>query len=137
MTMTASDIENMLIGLERRVSMLEDNRGTKATPQMDESTFSFDKLQNAWANKQVRKDPKFWKGPSYEGKLYSECPADYMKALASSMTYRAAMSKDDPKSQEKNKAGKTWAEVNAMEAKIARTWAAAKAAGHSIESDPF
>ena len=79
----------------------------------------------------VGKDPhqKYWDGPSMVGKRYSECPSDYLGALASFKDYCANLkSKDAEKLAESGdvegaKAKAKYADYDRKDAARARGWA--------------
>lgn len=56
-------------------------------------------LDSQWGDPVIKKDPPRWKGNSYAGSKMSECPADYLEAVARLFDWMA--SKDDEQ-------GKTW-----------------------------
>lgn len=50
-------------------------------------------LDGQWGNPEIRKDPKNWQGPSYAGQRMSDCPPDYLRAVAGLFDWMAK--KDD------------------------------------------
>lgn len=128
--------------LEARVAKLEAavfKGGGANRPAGDERLLGAEQLAQPWANKEVRKDPKYWKGDSYVGKTYSQCPAEYLDKMAESLAYKASMERQDnpPKLQTSGKnAGKPWYESTEFEAKIVRSWAANKRATVADNSLP-
>lgn len=84
--------------------------------------FSFDKLELEWADKTVTRDPKFWKGESYKGRKYSECPVDYLKKLADEFAYKARAGRAENPPRVQNN-GKPWYEQDEFNAKLVNTWA--------------
>lgn len=76
-------------------------------------------------DQEVRKDPKSWKGGSYAGRMYSECPPDYLEELAGLFDWMAtkddesgARGETDPRGNLRS--GK-WKRADAA---LARGWAA-------------
>jgi hypothetical protein len=51
-------------------------------------------LDDAKGNPVVRFDPRDWKGPSFKGKPFSLCPADYLEALAAAFDSMGANADD-------------------------------------------
>lgn len=73
----------------------------------------------------VRKDPKGWDGPSFEGRAMSECPPDYLEKLAGLFDWMAAKDDEAGAKGETNakgypKSGK-WKREDAQ---LCREWAA-------------
>lgn len=120
-----SDIEAKLQGLEQRVAKLEGAKIVSAVAADSSSIFPFVKLDETWANAQVRKDPKFWDGESMVGKTFSECSAEYLEKLAGYYQYMAERAAGDPNPKCDAK-GKPYFERDKFTAKLARTWAAFK-----------
>jgi hypothetical protein len=69
----------------------------------------------------IRRDPKRWQGPSYVGKHYSECPADYLLTLADFKEWSAANPRPD--------ADPKYADYDRRDAARARGWAKRNANG--------
>lgn len=76
----------------------------------------------------VKKDPKKWGEkdgePSMIGKHYSQCPAAYLKQVASLEEWKAMKTMQDPDTTQQK-----WVQYNLRAASLARGWAA-------IVSDP-
>lgn len=72
-------------------------------------------LDGPYGNPEVRFDPKRWKGPSYVGQKFSDCPSDYLECFADFADWLA-----DKRRQEgdEKKAG-----YAARDASRARGWA--------------
>lgn len=75
-------------------------------------------LDSQYGNPQVRKDPsaKYWDGESFAGMQYSECPPDYLNALAKWLEATAFMKRKNPK-DEKDEKYAYFAEKDAARAK--------------------
>lgn len=88
---------------------------------------------------EVKRDPKGWKGPTCEGKRYSECPSEYLEKLASLYDWMADRDDEAGARGETNargypKSGK-WKREDAQ---LAREWAAytrAKKAAPASDDD--
>lgn len=80
-------------------------------------------LSLSWANFTITKDPPRWDGPSYVGRVMSECPADYLLNLAGFFEWKAKKGREEnpPRCNDK---GKPWYERDELTAKLARGWAA-------------
>lgn len=70
-------------------------------------------------------DPKTWKGPTFRGKKYTECPADFLDHLAAALTSIAA--KED--SEKKLYKGRPASGYSRQAAARARRWAYRKRLG--------
>lgn len=90
-------------------------------------------LDNSWADKVVRKDPKFWQGDSYEGQKWSACPPAYLDKLAASLEYSANKESQNPDAK-KNAKGEPYWRGTLFEASLVRAWAARKRASVSLPS---
>lgn len=91
-------------------------------------------LTSEYDNPTVRKDPKQWLergGASYEGRRFSECPADYLEALASLFDWKARKDEEAGKTYTNRTTGKEMptAPLERKNAARARAWAKQKA-GH-------
>jgi hypothetical protein len=71
-----------------------------------------------YGDPEVRKDPKFWTGPSMVGKTYSQCPPAFLESLASMLDWKAEKELEDP-DPERSK----WAPRSRKDAARARAWA--------------
>jgi hypothetical protein len=79
-------------------------------------------LDNAWADKEIKKDPKRYSGPTMVGLRYSQAPAAWHEAQASFLDWKAEQGrKENPVRLNNN--GKPWHEADTFEAKICRAWA--------------
>lgn len=131
-----SAIEARLAALESRPASAGSTSGSVA-PDAD--------LDSQWGDPVVRKDPKRWLengGASYVGVPFSQCPPDYLYALASLADWKA--SKDDEKGTEE---AAKYAKYARKDAARARGWAAragkvaqvpqAAPAKRTIDADSF
>jgi hypothetical protein len=108
-----SAIEARLAALESRPASSGSASGAVA-PDSD--------LDSQWGDPVVRKDPKRWLesgGASFVGVPFSQCPPDYLDALASLADWKAG--KDDEKGTEE---GAKYAKYARKDAARARGWAA-------------
>jgi hypothetical protein len=100
----SAELDLVLMRLEMKIDRLLAQTGPKR-PAEDEKVF---------------KDPKekYWDGDSYAGSRFSECPADYLRAMAK---YKAACAWANRKEGDPSKA--QYAERDDATAKLAREWA--------------
>ena len=66
------------------------------------------------------KDPRDWNGPSMKGRLFSECPPEYLDLVASRLDYFAQKADAEGKT---TSSGKPAAPFNRADAARARGWA--------------
>lgn len=71
-------------------------------------------------NLSIRSDPKRWIGPSYAGCKYSECPPEYLDAVASFKDWQAGKDEESGAVDAKGRKKSMWAR---KDAKLARGWA--------------
>lgn len=87
-------------------------------------------LDGQYGNPEVRKDPKDWTGPSYVGKFFSDCPAEYLDMIASLNEWRAKKDDEAGARGETNAKGKPKdGHFARLDAARARGWAARARAG--------
>lgn len=110
--------EERIAALEARVAILEE----MAQPA---------DIDSQYGDPDIRKDPtaKYWSGTSYQGKKMSECPADYLEALAKYKDACAVMSAKEGTPDKLKYAG-----YDRRDAKRARAWAERK---RKSGADPF
>lgn len=80
---------------------------------------------NEWGDKEIRKDPPRWKGDPHKGDRWSQCPADYLDALAQFLEWAAGKKREDAAAldgEEKAKAIK-YAGYDEADAAKVRGWA--------------
>ncbi len=77
-------------------------------------------LDSEWGNPIVRKDPRDWKGPSFVGCNFSECPPEYLDQLAGLFDWMA--DRDEEKGAV-TKGKKPSAPYKRSDAARARGWA--------------
>jgi hypothetical protein len=78
-------------------------------------------LDNAWADKEVRKDPPRYQGPSMVGRHYSEVHSEWHDANAGYLDWKAAKGREETPVR-LNAKGRPWWESDVFEAKICRAW---------------
>lgn len=78
-------------------------------------------LDSQYGNPEVRFMPRDWTGPSYKGRKFSECPAEMLDMLASTLDYFG--DKDEAEGAVTSK-GKPSAPFKRQDAARARGWAA-------------
>ena len=81
-------------------------------------------LDSKFGDVEIRKDPPRWKGESFAGKRYSQCPIEYLETMASFLDWKAA------KDSEKGTAdGDKYANYARKDAARCRGWIARKESG--------
>ena len=84
-------------------------------------------LEAAWADKEISRDPKQWKGPTQVGRMYSRAPADWLRMAAGNADFKAQKGREEVPVRMSNKVkdGKPvpWYESDLFEAKLLRAWA--------------
>jgi hypothetical protein len=94
-------------------------------------------LDGEWGDPIVKKDPSRWKGDSYAGSRMSQCPSDYLRAVASLVDWQADQ---DEKTNHvyTNKEGKQvpTAPFKRRDAARARGWAK-RNEGRAVQAQPF
>lgn len=127
-------MEERIAALEARVTALESSKGK---PAANTDTFSLDKLENAWADKEVKKVPSTWKLGDVIGKKYSELTPEEAQELAGFYEWKAQKGREEVPVRKRDD-GKPWHENDSFEAKLLRTWAVKpKTTDSSSESPPF
>lgn len=76
-------------------------------------------LDSDWGNPVVRKDPRGWKGDSFVGCRFSECPPEYLDELASLFDWMGDKDEEEGKTYK----GKPTAPYKRSDAGRARGWA--------------
>ena len=102
-------------------------------------------LDGQYGNPEIRRDPKDWKGPSFVGKYFSDCPPDYLEMIASLNDWRAKKDDEAGAAGEVNGKGKPKdGHFARLDAARARGWAARarsaprpKAPPRPAAEDPF
>jgi hypothetical protein len=111
----------LIVNLAKRLpqeAALQAPAGARVIPQPEAATDR--ELNSQYGNPTVYKDPPRWNGESYAGMTFSECPADYLDALASFFEWRAQKEEEEGKVDSK---GRPRAEWSRKDAKLARGWA--------------
>jgi hypothetical protein len=78
-------------------------------------------LDSKYGDPKVPTNPRDWKGPSFKGRQFSECPAEFLDLLADTLEYFAT--KADEK-DERTGSGKPVSDYKRKDASRARGWAA-------------
>lgn len=117
-------IEERLKILELEVALLKHHMAKTScapTPSVPDDVASDKELDGKYGNEPVRKDPsaKYWTGQSYVGRRLSECPPDYLDAMAK---YQSACAFMNEKSGDPERA--KFIVYNRLDAARARGWAA-------------
>jgi hypothetical protein len=99
-------------------------------------------LASEYDNPVVRKDPRQWLergGASYEGRKFSECPPDYLEALAGLFDWQAKKDAESGATYVSKKTGETVATApfKRKDAARARAWAKANASKPAAKRDDF
>ena len=132
--------EKKVASLEARITKLErggvsssDSGSANGGGHSDRVQAASDSdLDGQWGNPEIRFDPKdkHWSGASYVGRRFSECPADYLDAMAKSLEASAygleKGAEEDPTDAE---AKRKKARFKRLDAARAKGWAARVRAG--------
>jgi hypothetical protein len=89
-------------------------------------------LDGQWGDPEVRKDPKRWDGESMVGKRFSECPAEFLRTLASFFIWQA---EKDEKTGDETKI--KYAGYKRRDASRALGWAKRIDAGYKPPANPL
>jgi len=89
-------------------------------------------ISGEYGDKEVRKDPQRWQGPSMVGKRWSQCPADYLEMLAGLCDWKANKN-DEEFASTGNADKKKYARYEREDAKRIR--AHAQRAGKSVQTN--
>jgi hypothetical protein len=89
-------------------------------------------LDGQWGDPEVRKDPKRWDGESMVGKRFSQCPAEFLRTLASFFIWQA---EKDEKSGDEQKI--KYAGYKRRDAARALGWAKRIDAGYKPPANPL
>lgn len=117
-----SELKQTLSELVGRVTKLENKLVSTEAKASDKDVFPFVKLDEAWADQQIKYDPKSWKGETQVGKTFSQVPVEYLDDYAAYYQWRYVKGTQDPTPKCDAK-GKPWYERDKFTAKLARTWA--------------
>lgn len=134
--------------LEARVLVLESKIGNGATLSASASPTSAGggaiasdyEMSGEWGNPTVHKDPPRWKGDSFAGCQFSECPSDFLIELANFHDWAASKDEENKKTYLHKKSGeqRPTAPLRRKDAALARGWAKrneGKVAAEAPESD--
>lgn len=135
---TLQQLEAVVAALNMRVAVLEGTvatlaRGGKPASGGPILVASDADLDGQYGDPEIRRDPPKWKGPSYVGRTYSACPADYLRDLAGFLDWGAG--KDEETGYTDSK-GRATAPYKRKDASRARGWAARVEQGGSGPSQP-
>lgn len=92
-----------------------------ATMVVAPSVASDSELDSQYGDPKVNFNPRGWKGQSFKGRRYSQCPPEFLDALAEALDYFAG--KADEKNEVTDK-GKPVGDFKRKDAARARGWAA-------------
>lgn len=110
--------EEVLARLDRIEAALKGGSRAPAPPAPGVAAPASD-LDSKWGDPEVRYDPKRWRGESYKGRRYSECPADYLLELAGFLDWMAGKDEEEGGAEKLKYAG-----YKRKDAARARGWAA-------------
>jgi hypothetical protein len=74
-------------------------------------------LDSKFGDPVVRKDPKRWDGPSFQGQPFSRCTPEFLDCLAAFFEWKSEKENEDPEK-------KKYADYSRKDAARARGWAA-------------
>lgn len=124
---TLDDVMSKLDRIEKKVNALKGGGGASASQNGNgpvSDTFPMDKLSLDWADKEIRRVPSNWKFRQVVGMKYSQLTSEEALSLAGTSQWKSENpQRDDEGNPKKKDNGKTWAESDAFEAKLLRTWA--------------
>ena len=123
-------ILEVLARLEAKVDRLLAQQGGSAAPGVASDA----DLDGQYGNPEVKKDPpRNWSGASFVGSRFSECPPEYLDALASFFDWKAGKDEEQAKAagddEDTAKAKAKYARYARTDAARARGWAARLRAG--------
>lgn len=139
---TLDDVMSKLDRIEGMVKALKGGGASTSASQNGNGpvsdTLPLDKLTNDWALKEVKKVPSNWKFRQVVGLKYDQLTWEEAESLASFFQWKSDKPQlDDDGQPKKMDNGKTWAEKDAFEAKLLRTWAIKlKSNGPGTKSNP-
>ena len=77
-------------------------------------------LDGQYGNPVIRTDPRRWDGPTFRGRRYSECPPEYLDALAEFLEWQGQQS---DKKNERSNSNRPLGDYRRQDAARARGWA--------------
>lgn len=85
-------------------------------------------IDGLYGDPEIRKDPKYingkpYKGPSFVGRKYSQCPSDYLIGVAMFLEWTVGQDKDKGEDARKSDKGVFYWTYNEKDALKARAWA--------------
>lgn len=132
--MNVEELEKRLVALETVVARVAAAFGGSSGASVQGEVASDSDLDGEHGNPVVRKDPKLWKGASFEGKKFSQCSPEYLESVASLCDWKAKKNDADPEKQK-------YAAYDRRDAARARGWARRIRAGYKPKggavADPF
>lgn len=115
-----SDVMDQLLMLKRDLNglkwLIEKNQASPSTAPAP-APVAVD-IDGKYGDPTIKRDPPKWTGDSYEGFNFSQCPPDYLRALAGFLIWQA--DKDEKKDDEK---ARKYAIYKRTDAARARAWA--------------
>jgi hypothetical protein len=91
-------------------------------------------LSQSWADKEIKKDPPRYSGPTMVGRRYSEAPSEWHESNAGFYEFKARKGREENPVRLKNN-GKPWHEADTFEAKLCRAWGK-RNAGRTLTGAP-
>lgn len=91
---------------------------------VEERVASLKELKGKYTDREVRKDPPKYTGPSCVGLKWSQCTPDYLDDLASFTEWRIGKEKEKPEAeQRRTQKGELAWKYDERDAKLIRAWA--------------
>ncbi len=90
-------------------------------------------MSGPYADPEVKWQPRDWSGENCKGRLFSQCPPDFLEMLAESLDYFAGKSEE---ANEMTKTGKPVGPYKRLDARRARTYAKRIREGHTPQTAP-
>lgn len=117
----------LLKSVDEKLTLLVNHLGAGkrsggARSRDDAEVATDDELDGRWGNPEVKRDPtaKYWEGESFMGTPFSDCPSDYLEALA---RYKEASAFMKEKQSPDDETQMKYARYDRRDAKLARGWA--------------
>jgi hypothetical protein len=116
--------------LDLIISLLKAKPAQAAPAEAGGAVASDADMDSDRGNPEVRKDPKYWQGEPQAGKLFSECPPEYLDVIAKDFDRVAAWMDGKGAEGEKDSKGYPMSgKFKRRDASLARGWAKRLRAG--------
>lgn len=124
--MSIDDVLARLSVIEAKVDRLLAGVAAPSAPTGE--AFPDARLSEVWADKEIKKDPPRYSGPTMVGRRFSTATAEWHETNASYLDWKAQKGREETPVRLNNK-GKPWHESDTFEAKLCRAWAKRLRAG--------